>query len=355
MSLTRREFLRLLAPTASGLLATGVGGCRSTKQPALFSPTFAASPLPRAESATPPPVVAGRITPIAELYRQSYVPQVPILRAEEWSLNIDGEAGAPYTLTWADLRALPSIQQMHTLECIGNPVGGRLIGNVVWSGVSLRAVLERAAPRASARYLVMSAADEYFTAVPLELALDERSLLAFEAGGAPLPAAHGFPVRILLPGVYGQKQPKWVTSLRLTENYQRGVWEKKGWSDTATIRINSRIEYPSGRVNVVETQHVASLLVSGVAFADLSGVARVEVSADDGAAWSEATLYPGPTPMVWTAWAWAWLSPNPSRRVLQARATDGNGSLQSSAQGVLGDVFPDGTTGIHAVATTVAA
>jgi len=200
--------------------------------------------------------------------------------------------------------------------------------------------------------VVMSAADEYFTAVPLDLALDERSLLAFEANGAPLSPAHGYPVRVLLPGVYGQKQPKWITSLRLAENYQQGTWEKKGWSDTATIHINSRIEYPHGTAG----DHMLagdSLQVAGVAFADLSGVVRVEVCADAGQTWSDATLYPGPTPMVWTVWDWEWKAPARGRHVLKARATDGNGNVQTEAQGVLGGTFPDGTSGIHEVVATI--
>ncbi|MBI3764779.1 MAG: molybdopterin-dependent oxidoreductase, partial [Chloroflexi bacterium] len=249
-----------------------------------------------------------------------------MLEAAEWSLAVDGEVGTPLTLTFSDVRAMTVVEQMHTLECIGNPVGGRLIGNALWRGVSLRDLLARAAPKSNARFLIMTGADEYYTAVPLELALDERSLLAYEANGEPIPPAHGFPVRVLLPGVYGQKQPKWITSLHLAEVYKQGTWEKKGWSDTAGIRVNSRIESPQGTAG---GSAGGEIQISGASFADLSGVKKVEVSTDTGKTWNDATLYPGPTPMVWTIWGWEWKSPEPGRHVLQVRATDGNGNVQS--------------------------
>jgi DMSO/TMAO reductase YedYZ molybdopterin-dependent catalytic subunit len=193
----------------------------------------------------------------------------------------------------------------------------------------------------------MSAADEYYTSVPLELAMDERSLLAFEANGEPLPPVHGYPARTLLPGVYGQKQPKWITSLRLSDRYVAGTWEKEGWSDEAALRINSRIEHPRQGDRLPANQPV---LVFGVAFADLSGVARLDVSTDGGQTWHAATLLPGPSTSVWTAWYWEWLSPPPGQHVLQARAVDGAGTAQAPAEGLLAGVFPDGTSGIHSVA-----
>jgi DMSO/TMAO reductase YedYZ molybdopterin-dependent catalytic subunit len=297
------------------------------------------------------PVVAGRITPIDELYRQTYVPHVTVLDPEDWTLTMDGLVKAPLNLVWTDLQTFEPVEQMQTLECIGNPVGGRLIGNVVWRGVRLRDVLARAEAAAAARYLVMSSADDYFTCVPLELALDERSLLATEANGAPLPRAHGYPARMVLPGVYGQKQPKWVTSLRLSDTYVKGTWEKDGWSDTARVQVNSRIEQPAaGQALAAGTP----TLLSGVAFADPSGVTRLEVSTDGGSTWAQAELHPGPDTTVWTVWSWEWLAPLAGRHAIQARATDGNGIVQAGLGGVLSDVFPDGTSGIHQVVVTAA-
>jgi DMSO/TMAO reductase YedYZ molybdopterin-dependent catalytic subunit len=340
---SRRAFLKTFAPLAAGLAAA----C----QPVLPPPAPTApvpTALPAAERApipTPEPPVAGRITPIADLYRQTYVSPVPALQAEDWRLVVEGAGG--FTLNLADLQARPGVERMQTLECIGNPVGGRLIGNVNWRGASLRDLLARAAPPASARYLVLSAADEYYTSVPLELALDERSLLAYQANGGPLPPAHGFPARILLPGVYGQKQPKWITSLRFSDVYVAGIWEKEGWSDEAAIRVNSRIEYPAAKMVVAPGE---PLLITGVAFAALSGVAQVDVSTNGGQSWHAAGLLPGPNPSVWTAWQWTWDAPPAGRHTLQARATDGDGAAQAPTAGILGGVFPDGTSGIHSIA-----
>jgi DMSO/TMAO reductase YedYZ molybdopterin-dependent catalytic subunit len=351
---SRRAFLKSLLPLAGGLLAA----CRPAGAPPPVEPTGAAphglattalSPSTPDAVPTPVPPVAGRITPISDLYRQTYVSPVPVLQAEDWRLTIEDAASDGLELSFADLQALPSIEQMHTLECIGNPVGGRLIGNVIWRGASLRDLLARAAA-ASAHYLVMSADDDYYTSVPLELALDERSLLAYEANGEPLPPAHGFPVRVLLPGVYGQKQPKWVTSLRFSDVYAEGVWEKQGWSDEATIRVNSRIEYPSQ--GLVWPANEAAL-ITGVAFAGLAGVAQVEVSTNAGQSWHAADLLPGPSPLVWTAWQWAWDAPPAGRHTLQARATDGAGTMQTPAEGLLRGVFPDGTSGIQSVVIEV--
>jgi len=348
---SRRTFLKALGPLAGGLLAAA---CRPAGPPAAEGPPptlptpvptiDAPTPEARATQSPPTPPVAGRITPIADLYRQTYTSPVPVLQADGWRVAIEGGSG--YQLGWQDLQALPSREQMQTLECIGNPVGGRLIGNVVWRGTALRDLLARAAPPPSARYLVLSAADEYYTAVPLELAMDERSLLAYEANGEPLPPAHGYPARVLFPGVYGQKQPKWITSMRFSDVYVEGVWEKEGWSDEAPVKVNSRIEYPQEGWTLAAN---AETLITGVAFADLSGVAAVEVSTNGGQTWHAADLLPGPTAMVWTAWGWQWAAPPPGRHVLQARATDGRGVAQHPIEGVLGGVFPDGTSGIHSI------
>jgi DMSO/TMAO reductase YedYZ molybdopterin-dependent catalytic subunit len=345
---SRRDFLRTLAVTGLG---GWLAGCET---PSSTPPPPSSSPPPTQPNflTTPPPALeAGRLTPIGQLYIQTYSKDLePTIALDSYQLAITGLAQTPYTLTWADIRALPAVEQMQTLECIGNPVGGHLIGNILWKGVSLRAVLEQAAPKTEARYLVMSAADEYFTAVPLDLALDERSLLAFEANGESLPPAHGFPLRVLLPGVYGQKQPKWVTALRLVENYQQGTWEKQGWSGTALIQINSRIDYPPAN-SILPADQPA--IVSGVAFADTSGVARVEVSTDNGETWVEARSLPGPSTQVWTFWQFEWNRPARGRHTLKARATDGDGNTQSDASGVLAGVFPDGTSAIHSVTITV--
>jgi DMSO/TMAO reductase YedYZ molybdopterin-dependent catalytic subunit len=196
----------------------------------------------------------------------------------------------------------------------------------------------------------MSSADEYYTSVPLELALDESALLAFELNGEPLTQPHGFPARILLPGVYGQKQPKWVTSLQVVTGYKKGYWEKLGWSDTAQVQVNSRIEYPPEASRLTAGQTIP---ISGVAFADASGVARVEVSVDNGETWADAQLFPGDTPQIWTGWQYRWVAPPAGQAIVKARATSGAGQVQVDHGGVMTEVFPNGTSSIHSVTLTL--
>jgi hypothetical protein len=296
-------------------------------------------------------VEAGRVVPVDNLYVKSYLRTPEPVPRENWQIVLGGQSRQSPSLSWSDLQSFPLVEQMHTMECIGNPVGGRLIGNLMWQGVRLRDLLALANPNPTSDHLLISGSDEYFTCVPLDLALDERSLLAFSVGGQPLPNAHGYPARVLLPGVYGQKQPKWVIALEAVAGARPGTWEQQGWSDTAIVQVNSRIDYPRDGSMIPSGGAVP---ISGVAFADTSGIARVEVTVDDAADWSDATMYPGPSTMTWTAWQWEWTRPTVGQHVIKVRATSGAGQTQVDAGGFLSGVFPGGTTSIHSVAVTVA-
>lgn len=288
--------------------------------------------------------------PVDDLYVKSYLRTPELVPRENWQIQLGGQMRQAHTLTWSELQSFPLVEQMHTMECIGNPVGGRLLGNLVWQGVSLRALLALANPTPASDHLMISGVDDYFTCVPLDLAMDERSMLAFSVGGQPLPHTHGYPVRVLLPGVYGQKQPKWVIALEAVTGAQPGTWERQGWSDQAIIQVNSRIEYPRDGASIPAGQR---LPVSGVAFADTSGVARVEVSVDGGLNWSDAKVYPGPSTMAWTVWEWDWAAPAAGQHTIKARATSGAGQTQVDAGGFLANVFPNGTSSIHSIVVTV--
>ena len=347
---SRRSFLRLLAVGSAALASCGLAGIPPT--PLVNASATNGPPTPPRPPAlpTPPGVRSGRLSAINDLYVKSYQHTLEPISRQTWQLSLGGQVRQPLTLKWTDLQALPIVEQMQTLECIGNPVGGRLIGNLVWRGVRLRDVLAWAHPTSASNHLVMSGADDYFTCVPLQLALDERSLLAFEVGGEPLPSTHGYPARVLLPGVYGQKQPKWVSGLAAVTGPQPGTWERQGWSDEATIQVNSRIDYPPDGSLIPLGQNQA---ISGVAFADTSGVARVEVSVDNGQHWSEAAIYPGPTSLVWTTWQWNWTAPTAGEYTIKVRATTGAGHTQTDAGGFLSGVFPNGTTSIHSIRVRV--
>lgn len=344
--LSRRAFFSLMASGAAAFLAA----CGRIRPPAPTPRPTAVVP-PKPTLGPEPTVKANRTISTNSLYVQSYDNVATEVTQEQWQLHIGGLVNQQVTLKWNDMLALTQVELQHTLECIGNPVGGRLLGNVNWKGVRLRDVLNLAGPTSAGDHLLMSSADEYYTSVPLELALDESSMLAFELNGAPLTQPHGFPARILLPGVYGQKQPKWVTSLQVVEGYKKGYWEKLGWSDTAEVQVNSRIEYPPDASRLPAGQPIS---ISGVSFADSSGVARVEVSVDNGETWADAELFPGDTPEIWTAWQYRWPTPPVGQAIVKARATSGAGQVQVDHGGVMTEVFPNGSSSMHSVTLTFA-
>ena len=342
--LSRRAFLGLLAAGGAGLAS-----CRALPR-AIGPSADAPAPTPRPTLPPPPRVEAGRVIAVDNLYVKSYRHTPEPVSRDTWEWLVGGQVRQSQTLTWSDLQSMPIVEQMHTMECIGNPVGGRLFGNLVWQGVRLRDLLALANPTPDSDHLLISGSDDYFTCVPLDLALDERSLLAFSVGGQPLPRPHGYPARVLLPGVYGQKQPKWVTALEAVTGAHPGTWERQGWSDSAIVQVNSRIDYPRNGAWVSSGQ---SAPISGVAFADTSGVSRVEVSVDGGAKWGEATIFPGPSTLTWTTWLWDWTKPETGAHVIKVRATSGSGQTQIDDGGFLADVFPNGTTSMHTITVTV--
>lgn len=339
--LSRRAFLSLLAAT--------LAACGRIRPPAP-TPRPTATAAPRPTPGPVPTVQANRTIPTKDLYVQSYDNQATVLTYDTWQLQIGGQVAQPVTLKWNDLQTFSTVEVQHTLECIGNPVGGRLLGNVSWKGIRLRELLALTNPSGTGDYLLMSSADEYYTSVPLNLALDESALLAFEMNDQPLTQPHGFPARLLLPGVYGQKQPKWITAIQVVTGYKAGYWEKLGWSNTALVQVNSRIEYPLDGSRLPAGQ---PLPISGVAFADSSGVARVEVSLDNGEHWQDAEIFPGATPEVWTAWQYVWQSPAVGQAILKARATSGAGQVQVDKGGFMTDVFPNGSSSIQSAAVTI--
>ena len=310
----------------------------------------------------PPPVrltappEPGRITPTDKFYVLKYSSTLPIVDLSLWGLQVGGLVERTLTLTWNEVIARPQIKALRTLECISNMAGGGLIGNATWQGISLRDLLNEAGLKAEARFVTFEAQDEYFTTVPLERALDERALLVHRMNGEPLTKDHGFPLRVLLVGVYGQKQPKWISRIFVTDQDELGSWEKKGWSNVAAIKVNSRIEAPAYDAQIKRGQRT---LIAGMAFAGTAGIQRVEASTDRGQTWEETTLVPAPVPFdktAWTGWYTWWTPTQAGRYLIQARATDGDGNRQGEEQerGILAGVFPDGTSALHQIQVIVA-
>jgi len=274
----------------------------------------------------------------------------PEVEASDYRLIIEGEVDNPLSLSLEQLKAYPAISQMRTLQCIGNPIGGNLIGNATWVGLSLAALLKEAGIRSRGRFLKLESLDGYHTGIPRKLALHEDSLLAYQMNGDPLPAKHGYPLRCLFPGRYGQKQPKWITRITAESKAHVGHWEGQGWSDDAFILPGSRIEMPTDN-GTVESDFV----ISGIAVTDESGVEQLEVSIDNGVNWQVAEVLRGPNPYAWTMW---WLNVAGVEagvyRIL-ARATDGNGYKQSRKKKlqIFDITFPDGNDYMHELSVSV--
>jgi DMSO/TMAO reductase YedYZ molybdopterin-dependent catalytic subunit len=310
--ISRRKFIR----AATGALA------------------LASSPFPLRVFADKPPSNFGGLTSNRDFYVTSYggTPQVD---AKLWSLKIHGLVKRPLTLNYADILRMPSIRQVLTLECIGNPPDGDAIGNAEWTGLKLKPLLDRAGVRPNAVYAGMRAADGYYTGVPVAELMREENWLVYRMNGEPLPHEHGFPLRIFIPGKYGMKQPKWLTEIELVETPFIGYWEGRGWSNEAWRKVNSGFFYPRrprgllGLLSLDEAAKVtAPVELAGWALAGPSGIRRVEVSTDDGATWHAARLLENRSPYVWTTWQYHFAPVTAGDYLVRVKATDGNGISQ---------------------------
>ncbi len=272
----------------------------------------------------------------------------PRLEAETWSLSIDGMVDRPFSLTYPELLAMEMHEEYVTIACVSNEVGGDLVGNALWRGVRLRELLDRAGVRAGATQLVGHSFDGWTAGFPtawLEQS-DREALVAVAMNGEPLPPEHGFPARLIVPGLYGYvSATKWLTKIGLTtlEAFD-GYWVPLGWAKEAPILTQSRIDVPRSG-NSVPAGPVA---VAGVAWAPDRGIARVEVRVDDGP-WAAAELSTPISDATWVQWLYRWEAA-PGEHQLSARATDGNGEVQTDR---LTRPAPDGARGHHTISINV--
>lgn len=247
----------------------------------------------------------------------------PTVDVQEWSLEVKGLVANPLVLSYQDLKTFPIVEQPHTLMCISNEVGGDLVGNANWTGVRLRDILAKAGAR-PALEVILRASDGYSESIPMEKALEEGTVLAYEMNGEPLWAKHGYPVRLLVPNIYGMKNVKWLTSIEPVNTDYKGYWQNRGWSDDATIKIMSRIDVPSDG----EALPLAQVTLAGIALAGSRGISAVEVSPDDGKTWMPMRVKPALSPYAWSLWTGTWQPPSPGGYTLVVRAWDGEGKLQ---------------------------
>lgn len=264
-------------------------------------------------------------------------------RGADWSIDVDGLVFEKLTFNQQDLEALGSTTFISTMLCISNPVGGDLIGTAEWTGVPLSTVLEQAGVGDGVFKVKFESVDGYSTAIPIEKALQPETHIVWAMNGEPLPESHGAPVRMVIPGLYGMKGPKWLTKITLTEDDYMGYWEDRDWTDTAIVKTMSRIDTLSER----DVVNAGAVEIGGIAFAGTRGVSAVEVSVDDGDTWQDAEIRETPSPdgLAWVIWTYMWQATSGSHGIL-VRATDGEGEVQPSEPA---PELPDGASGWHRI------
>lgn len=286
------------------------------------------------------------ITPNEDFYITSKG-RTPTLRASDWQLKIDGLVAHPLTSTYEQLLSLPRLEKVMTLECISNSIGGNAISSARWTGTALNSLLERAQPLPEAAYAVLHAADGFTTGHSVARLWNEENFLAYRMNGEDLPPAHGYPVRIFIPGKFGMKQPKWITRIEFVNKAYLGYWETQGWSDDCERWAHARVTDLKDGARISGK----NFELTGYALGNLDGIKAVEISFDDGAAWKSASLFSSPSPIIWSFWKYIWIAPEPGTHKIRVRAIDRKGRVEGYGPR---QIFPDGATGQHVIKVTVA-
>lgn len=288
------------------------------------------------------------LTPNADFYRVDTALVLPRVLPEDYLLKIGGRVERPIELTYRDLLDRELLEREITISCVSNEVGGTLAGNARWLGVSLADLLAEAGPEPGADQVVSRSHDGWTAGTPTSACTDGRdALIAVGMNGEPLPLEHGFPVRMIVPGLYGYvSATKWLVEIELSSFADFDpYWVRRDWAAEAPIKTFSRIDTPKP----LKTVASGRTAVAGVAWAQHRGIDRVEVRVDEGP-WDEAELAPVIGPDTWRQWQWAW-DAEPGRHKLEVRATDAEGDTQTEERAA---PFPDGATGWHSVVVTAA-
>jgi DMSO/TMAO reductase YedYZ molybdopterin-dependent catalytic subunit len=340
----------IVAGGAGSLLRGGVDGSRESVTARLARVGLAErAPAIPAGAAFPELGTPGFLTANPDFYRIDVALQIPVQRAEDWSMRIHGMVDNPVTITFDDLLARPLVERTITMTCVSNPIGGNLVSTANFVGVDLRDLLLEAGVRPGADQLYSTSIDGWYTGTPTDVVMqpDRGALLAVGMNGEALPFEHGFPVRMVVPGLYGYvSATKWLADLELTTfDAKPGYWLERGWAQRAPIKTQTRIDSPLGFATVP----AGRVTIAGIAWAQHTGITAVEVRMDGGP-WQRAELSTEVNLDTWRMWRTEFTL-TPGSHTVQTRATDRSGTVQTESRA---DPIPDGASGWPATIFTVA-
>jgi DMSO/TMAO reductase YedYZ molybdopterin-dependent catalytic subunit len=354
---SRRSFFAAAGITAAAAAAAAAGGralgsVRNSVEAARRSLRLPApaSPAPALPAGLEAPVdgITPWLTPNPDFYRIDTALSVPQLDVDTWELRVHGMVEEEFTLTFDDLLEEDLIERHITLTCVSNPVGGNLVGNAKWLGYPLRDLLQRARPLRNADMVLSTSSDGFSASTPLPVLQDGRdAMLAVAMNDEPLPLEHGYPVRMVVPGLYGYvSATKWVVDLEVTRFADRtSYWTDRGWSEKGPIKTMARVEVPRSFGKVA----AGTVRIGGTAWSQTRGITRVEVSVDDGP-WEEVTLAAEASVDTWRQWSHE-IDVDAGSHTVRARATDPSDGLQTDERA---DPVPNGASGWQSVQFTAA-
>jgi DMSO/TMAO reductase YedYZ molybdopterin-dependent catalytic subunit len=344
------------APTSAPVAAAAPAPARYPRPAAIAKQLVRDQDGSATAGARQPGTLAPLITRTEDHYHVTKNPVAdPVIEPESWSLALDGEVNSPVRLDYGTLRQLPTVELAKTLECVSNltdkcelvPFGCELIGTASWKGVRLADILDLAGGLKPGVVAVqMIGEDEFVSSIPAEAALDPATIVAYEMNGAVLPYEHGYPARVLVPGRYGYKSPKWIRVIRPSTRPVLDWYGQRNWNRDGIVRTMTRIDVPAPAATLPSGQQ----RIAGIAYASNRGISQVEYSADGGSTWSVASfLEPQPGPDAWVRWEGSFMLPAGQTVQLVSRATDGQGTLQQEAFSL---AQPDGGAGWHHTTAT---
>jgi DMSO/TMAO reductase YedYZ molybdopterin-dependent catalytic subunit len=351
----RRTFLITGGVTAGAAAVAYLGGRVLTENTSV-SQAQASLRIPRPAHSAPRlpagsdlriPGLSSFITPNGSFYRVDTAIVLPEIPPANWQLRVHGMVSKEITISFSELIRRPLTADYITLTCVSNPVAGPLVGNALWVGASVASLLRQAGVRAGADQLLCTSSDGFTSGTPLQVVMDGRdAMLAVAMNGTALPVEHGFPVRMVVPGLYGYVSAcKWITDIEVTTFAGNSAyWVQRGWDQQAPIKTECRIDVPSGNGALKP----GTTSVAGVAWAQHKGIAAVELRVDNGP-WQVARLAAVPDIDCWRQFVWDW-DATPGNHLIEARATDATGYTQTALQE---PPEPNGASGYPGVSVSV--